>query len=561
MNWQTIRHLINVEMKAGRLTRGQKLSNYNVSKTKRNTYLTYAAVLIIGLVIGSVVSWFYATQISDLTFLIIFDIAFASFQYSLPTIVLISSLIFIMMQQIQRSGARSINQAPYWLPITWKEHTIASILASLFGLPLLIVALISPAVLIVSVFTNQVPLAVGSVLAMAASAFIAVATTEIIRIIQVRFTGAVYKSSGKAAVWVRFISSLVFFIIFYVIYFSITQGTGALVFVQTIASVQSTVWFVPYVWLGMTLFSFINGFLIEALAFLGLSVLFMVALFYIAASLNSRYGLYEPPAITISKGVYTPKTGFLGKLGFHPVEAAILRKDFKAFTRRRELMSTFIVPIVFIILPIMTSLNTGGSGSGAFDLSTFWFAFTTIFPVSMMAMSLGNFMTGEEGQGVWRIFASPISAKNFIKSKYFFMLLFSLVLLPLTGAVGFLIFNPSLNTIIAMALVSVFMAFAIGALSLGNGIKGADFNELPQPKMIRGEWSLINMLLCALAGLAIIAPLLPYVFLVFLGTNFGLSLNLYVSLLLSGIIASVLTFVFYKMALNNAKTLLKKAEI
>ena len=560
MNWKTIRHLISVDMKASRLTRGQKLSHYNVGRSRLYSYLTYVGVVGIGLAVGILVSWFYTSQTIDSGFRELFAAGFASFQYSLPTLILLFAFIFTMMMQIQRSGARSINQAPYWLPVTWQEHTLASILADMLGIPLLSVALISPAVLIVSVFTGQVPLAVGAVLAMVAAAFMAVATTEIFRIIQVRFTGAVYKSTGKAAIWVRFISSLGFFIIFYAIYFSITSGMGFVNFIQGVATVQSSAWFVPFVWLGMALSSFNIGLAVEGAAFVVLSLLFLVGLFYLGTSLNARFGLYEPPAIKISRGTYVPKTGMLGKFGFSSVEAALIRKDFKAFTRRRELISTFILPIVFIILPIMTSLNSSGAAASSF-MPQFWFAYTTLFPASLMAMSLGNFMTGEEGQNIWRIYASPVSAKSFVKSKYAFMLIFALIVLPITSTVGYIIYQPSIRAAIAMVSIAVFVVFAAGALSLANGIKGADFNELPKPRMIRTEWSLINMLTCAATALAVMIPLIPYIISVFLGTSFGIFLDLYLSVAISGVIAAVLTFIFYKMAIGNAKELLTKAEI
>ena len=82
-----------------------------------------------------------------------------------------------------------------------------------------------------------------------------------------------------------------------------------------------------------------------------MSVLFIATLYYVAVFLNMRFGLYEPPAITLQKsGVYAPETGLLGKLGFSTVEAAIIRKDARAFTRRREMISIFIVSIIMIIL-------------------------------------------------------------------------------------------------------------------------------------------------------------------------------------------------------------------
>ena len=189
------------------------------------------------------------------------------------------------------------------------------------------------------------------------------------------------------------------------------------------------------------------------------------------------------------------------------------------------------------------------------------FAMTSIFPAGLMVMSLGNFMTGEEGQNIWRIYSSPISAKNFVKSKFAFILLFSLIILPITTIIGFFIYQPSTRALIAMVVEAVFIVFAAGSLSLANGIKGADFTEVPRPRMIRSEWSLINMLTCGAVALAVLLPLLPYAFSVFLGGQIGVLIDVYPALAISGVIAAVLTVIFYKVAVGNAKELLTKAEV
>jgi hypothetical protein len=560
MNWKTVRQLIGVEMKSGRLMRGQRLIKYNVVRNRIYSYLGYVAAIIIGVVAGALTMLVYNSLLGEPNFTSLFRTGFANFQYSLPTLILLFAFIFSMMQQIQRSGVSFSRQAPYWLPVTWQEHTLAAILADVLGMPILAVLLISPAVLIVGVSTGVIAQTIGTVLAMFAAALMASSTTEILRIIQNRFTGAVYKSTGRAAVWVRFISSLMFFILFYVIYFSITSGANAINFIQAVASAQSAIWFVPFVWLGLTLYSFSTGAALLGAAFLAASLLFIFALFYVGIWLNGKLGLYEPPAITVSRGVgvYTPKTGILGKLGFSSVEAALIRKDLKAFTRRRELMSAFIIPIVFILIPLMTSIN-GGAESGF--PPQFGFAFTTVFPLFLMASSLGSFMTGEEGQNIWRIYSSPISAGSFVKSKYAFMLLFSFIILPIVAAIGFVIYHPSINTVVALVLEAVFVAFAASALSLGNGIKGADFTEVPRPRMIRAEWSLISMVTSFVVALVIVAPLFPYVITMFSGEAFGPFMELWQAVLISGAIGTALTVIFYKIAVGNAKELLTRAEV
>ncbi|HLE75941.1 MAG TPA: hypothetical protein VI864_07880 [Candidatus Bathyarchaeia archaeon] len=559
MNWKNVLSLMRVDRKSGRLIRGRKLTRYRENRFL--AYWAYWVALAIGLAVGVLVSLAYnSISAGDPNLQAQFQIGTLSLFLSLPTLVLIYSLVFTMMQQIQRSGVKFSSQVPYWLPITWQEHTLASILANLSGFPLASITFIGSAIIIFSIVIGQVLAAVLTVLAVCAAAFMASATTEIFRILQMRFIGAVYKSSGRAAVWVRFIGSLLFFIVFYAVYFYVTSGSGALTFIQTVASVQSTVWFVPFVWLGMTLHYSIAGLLPEGLVFLALSLCFIAGLVFLAVLLNKRFGLYEPPAITVSRGVYAPKTGFLGKLGFSTIEAALVRKDFRAFTRRRELMTVFIVPIVVIMVPVMQSLSLANEQvPPQFSLSMQATIF--LFPAFILVLSLGNFMIGEEGQAVWRIYASPISAKNLVKSKYFFIVFFSLLVLPITGLIGILVYHPSLRAAIVALLEPVFLVFALGSISLSTGIKGADFSEAPRPRMIRLKWSIISLIACALAALAVLAPFVPYVLSTFVPSLFEAFIDPYLATVVSGIIAAVITAFFYRVAVKNANELLTKAEV
>jgi hypothetical protein len=559
MNWKNVAYVVRVDRKSGRLLRGKKLTRYRENRFL--VYWTYWVALALGLAIGVLVGVVYNfASAADPTLSAGFQEGTLSLFLSLPTLVLIYSLVFTMMQQIQRSGVRFSSQVPYWLPITWQEHTLASILASLLGFPLISIVFIASVITVFSIFIGQVLAAVLTLLAICAAAFMASATTEIFRILQVRFIGAVYKSTGRAAVWVRFAGSLLFFIVFYVIYFYVTSGAGAITFIQTIASAQSATWFIPFVWLGMTLYSFTNGFLLQGLAFLVLSLLFIAGLFFLATSLNSRFGLYEPPAITVSRGIYAPKTGFLGRLGFSTIEAALIRKDFRAFTRRRELMTIFIVPIVIILVQVMQTLSLT-TETVPVQVFVYLAALTFLLPASVMAMSLGNFMIGEEGQAVWRIYSSPISAKNLVKSKYALTIFFSILVLAITGIFGFLVYHPSLRGTIVASFEAVFLVFALGSISLSNGIKGADFTEVPRARMIRLSWSIINFIACLLASVAVLIPFFPYVLSAFAPGLIGFFVDLYQAVIVSAIITIALTIIFYRVALKSAKELLAKAEI
>ena len=570
MNWKNVLFLMRVERKSGRLIRGKKTTHF-----KENGFLAYwpywVAVIIgvlSGLLAVYIVNLIYPSLGSEIPQLPTIQAGAISVFVTLPTIVLIFGVVLTMLQQLQLAGVKASAQMIYWLPVTWQEHTAASILANLFGFPMGIVLGLTSGVLVFSAFNGLILPAVLASLAMFASAFLASSITEIIRILQVRFTGAVYKSSGRGAVWVRFIGTLMFFVVFYILYFSITnQFTN---FFQTLSTFQNSVWYIPFIWPAITIYYLVNSLFLQGLLFLALSALFIAGIYYLAVALNVKFGLYEPPAIKVQKsGVYEPKTGFLGKIGFSTVEAALIRKDLKAFTRRRELIQTFIVPIVFMVVFIMQSLGfaSGSSGSAAPPQVSFLFsALLFLLPAPIMAMALGNMLIGEEGQSVWRIYASPISPKNLVKSKMFFAVLFSIIILAIAAVLGIILYRPTAGLLIFALLEGGFLTVALASISLCVGFKGADFSATRRARMVRTEWAFISLIGCGVAGLGILAPFAPSVIAAFFsaGTTgmltFNFDFSLAVPLVISGVISAVIAAVFYRVNVGAAEELLKKAE-
>ena len=557
MNWKNVLYLLRVDRKSGRLIRGIKATRY-----RENSFLAYwpywtAAILGIvgGLVANFIASLVYAQGVTGLPPL---NEGTLSVFTVFPTLVLVASLIFTLLQQIQLAGLKPSSQVMYWLPITWQEHTLASILSNLLGWPVALVTGISTGIIVFAGLHGLILQALLTVVIMAAAAFMASAITEILRILQVRFTGAVYKSSGRGAIWVRFIGTLVFFIIFYIIYFYITQGFAS--FITNLTAVQSAAWYVPFIWLALLLSYAIKGLFLQAILFSALSALFVAGLYYLAIVLNKRYGLYEPPAITIQKsGVYAPKAGLLGRLGFSNVEEAIVRKDLRAFTRRRELTGIYIAPIIMIIIPLLNSFGVINNGAPSGQATLIFTGMIFLLPAGFMAMLLGEVLIGEEGQSVWRIYASPISPKSLVKSKFFFVMFFSIVILLVSGTIGVIFYHPTVQEAILGFLETFFVALAVGSVSLAVGFKGPDFSQTRRARMIRQSWSLIGLLVAAIAGLGVLAPLVPFVIFSFIGG--AAFYSLVVGVIISAIITSIITIIFYRINIGLASDLLKKAEV
>ena len=559
MNWKNVLFLLRVERKSGRLIRGIKTTRYR--ENAFIAYWPYWISLIIGVLAGFianivVASIYSSSAIPNLPSL---ESGSLSVFVTLPTIVLVFSFVFTLLQQIQLAGIKATGQVMYWLPVTWQEQTLASILSNLLGLPIAIVIGMGAGIIVFAAFNGLILQALLTSLVLVAAAFMASTTTEILRLIQMRFIGAVYKSSGRAAIWVRLIGTLFFFIIFYILYFYVIYGSTS--FFAALSQVQQSVWFIPFIWLALTLSNAFSGLFLQGILFVALAASFIVALYYLAVFLNQQFGLYEPPAITLQKrGGYAPKTGLLGKLGFSTAEAAIIRKDLRAFTRRREMVGIFIVPIIIIILPLMQSLGlSGGTATGQAD--PIFSGIIFLFPGTFMAMLLGEILIGEEGQSVWRIYASPISPKNLVKSKYFLTILFSTILLLVSGTIGIFFYHPTLDEAIASFLESFFVVLAVGTVALTIGFKGPDFSQTRRARMVRQEWSLIGLVVCAIAGAAVLAPLIVSVGLALFTGGAIISSNLAIGVVISAAISSGISIVFYRINIGLATDFLRKAEV
>ena len=166
----------------------------------------------------------------------------------------------------------------YWLPVTWQEHTLASILANLLGWPAAVVVGLSSGLVVFSAFNGLILQALLTIVILFAAAFFASSITESLRVLQVRFTGAVYKSSGRAAIWLRLIGSLVIIVIFYIIYFSVISGTST--FIASLTAIQNEAWYVPFVWPALIISYIAKGFFLQSLLFIALSALLIAALYY-----------------------------------------------------------------------------------------------------------------------------------------------------------------------------------------------------------------------------------------------------------------------------------------
>jgi hypothetical protein len=549
MKLENVIRLVSVYTKADRLLKKNRLRKYRESSWQ--SYVLLAVICLLGVAIGLGVG-FYVSGLADPVARGQLREGVVSFFFTLPTMCVLYSLILTQFYQFQRAGTKASTQPVYWFPVTWGEHTMASVIAGMLGTPLYITGFLSCLTIALSIPMGLLPIALLTALALFACMFMTSATTEILKSLQLGVSRVVTKAAGRAAVWVRFFATLLFITAVYVLYFFLTQSSLPAL-IASISAGQLAAWFIPYVWPGILLYAVHNGLWPMAATLLAGMAIFIAALMGIAVWLNARYGLWEAPAISVSKGAYTPKAGLLGRIGLSAAESAMVKKDFRAYTRRTELMYVFITPIVFIVMtfmPMFTGNNIGSSISGFYS---FFYLYLALAPCAILALSLGTASTGSEGASLWVLTSSSLSPRSYVRGKFFFAASLSVLTGLLCVMAGYFLFAPTGRMAVTGVWEAAIMACAVAMVSIYSGIAGADFREAPRPRMVRPEWALINMVVCIVAGILVVSPVIVYgVAVMFIGINAPGSF-LYGAWALSGAIALTIAYVSYKMAINGAK--------
>ena len=233
-----------------------------------------------------------------------------------------------------------------------------------------------------------------------------------------------------------------------------------------------------------------------------------------------------------------------------------MRKDFRAFTRRRELMFFFVLPIVIVIMWIIPIAQTP-----YFQALSAFSVLILLIPGALMATSVGPIIIGQEGSSVWHLYSSPVTAESLLKCKFTFVVILSCAVTLVSSVFSILIIHPSLKIILVALIESIFLIVSLSTVSLRAAIRGASFVEIPRPRMVRPIELIINFVICLILAGVVLVPLFPYA-----GTLFGLlnplpQFYLYIALAISGCIAAIVTYGFYRVALKNAKDFLAEAEI
>lgn len=343
----------------------------------------------------------------------------------------------------------------------------------------------------------------GPVLAVSAvmgvmSVFIGSSAVELIRAVTNRISSSFYKKSGRSGIFVRLSLTIIVLVVFQLIFSGriIASVLGRLT--QTVA----TVWYLPIMWPSLAVQT------ISATASLGfglLSLVFMLTLFGLAVGMRRAYWVPVPVSIRLSTHPYHASFSTLRFPGLGVAESAIIRKDFRSLTRRREMARFLAIPFV-LAASLWVSLFPFGGSTNEFGMTGIIPIY--LIPIAIFCEVLSMTSIGQEGSAIWNLYAAPLDADKVVNAKmYLSIILGSIFTCGLLLAVALLSKQGvgEIASLLVLGLVVVIEESALGVYVAG---RFPDFRETVRSRYVSISGSIVGPSLGLAVALLTAAPIL-----------------------------------------------------
>jgi hypothetical protein len=398
-----------------------------------------------------------------------------------PGMVLIAGLLFELNVSSKFSASDTVN----WLPVTQVEYVMASSLSIAYNYSIS-VAIVIGGTLFPAWGLGLGWLWVGVSLASIFTLFTGGALVEILRATMNRVSSLVMKRARRGAILFRLALMAVVILVFE----SIFNPTLLIIVVNGLSGTFSVFVFVPIFWGAVAVQAITTDQPLRVLVFSAGTVAFTGLLVWIATKVRSRY--WSPVAFTVrvTTSEYVPRASSLVSVGLTGAEAAIVKKDLKGLTRRRELSQFLIIPVIFTAIFLFESYTTAQSGLQSSGTG-FVQQLPVLFVAGFFSLLISSASFGQESKSVMVLYSLPISPGEILRAKAFVALLLSL---GATAAVLviFSVINGSSPTVFAESLViSASIAVEEVAVGLAFGARFPDFQEKPRPRFVDPIWLLV----------------------------------------------------------------------
>jgi hypothetical protein len=416
----------------------------------------------------------------------------------IPSAIMFMAILFGVLYEISQPIQSLNTDLVNWLPITPMEYVAGSTISEsyIYSLILCLIlgAMLGPAFAFGMGWT-WLAAAGLSVIALFVGAFV----VEILDATTNRISSSFYKKSGRSGIVFRLIATVVLLVFIQLLFSGYMVGY----LLQSIVQAALFAWFVPLVWPSLAVLSASQGNIASFLFFSSLSTIFAVALFVFAAKFRARFWVPVPVSIKLTTRKYHPREFRLPWIG--AAESALIQKDLRSLTRRREMARFLAIPFVLAI-SMGIALLPLGNGSISQPPLFFFIAAFYLLPVAIFVGALSMTSIGQEGYAVWNIYAAPIKPSQILRAK----VLFASTLGVAFGVALLTIFAFLMSDVAiyygVMLMIGVVVVLEASALGVYFAARFPDFREMVRSRYV-GVWgSLLGMLTTIAVALLTVLP-------------------------------------------------------
>jgi len=417
----------------------------------------------------------------------------------IPSAIMFMMILFGVLYEISQPIQSLNTDLVNWLPISPLEYVGGSTLSELYIYSLILCVLLGlslgPAVEL-RMGTFWVATAFMGLVAL----FIGACVVEILDAITNRISSSFYKKSGRSGIFFRLVITIILLSIIQLTF----SGYIITYLFQTIIHAESSVWFVPVVWPSLAVLSLTEASIANFASFSILSIVFAACLLGLAAEFRGRFWVPVPVSIKLTTRGYRPGRTPLPFIG--GAESALIQKDFRSLTRRREMARFLAIPFV-IAISMGISMFPVSTGSGPnLDIGLFIF----LIPIAIFVSIISMASIGQEGSAVWNLYAAPIKPSQLLRAKMLFASALGLVF----GFALLLVFTfilPAFGTYYWIPVILIVpLVFEESARGMYIAARFPDFREMVRSRYV-GVWAqLTGSFLSFLVPILVMSPIWLY---------------------------------------------------
>ena len=457
-----------------------------------------------------------------------------------------------LLWEVNASTEAESTDAINWLPITPGEYVAASALSTGYTYsPLLMVAF--GYALPIGILTGNLAGFLVLVPIALLSTSVGSVSVEILRSALASASTAFNKLGGRITVIMRILGIILILLVTQLLF----SGVFLIQIISSLVGSAAAASFVPVFWPTLAITKLLQSDFLGSAGFLGLSIALFLSLSYVALSLRAKYWAVTPGAIHFAGAGSVSGPSWLGYLGLSSPSIAMLKREIRSATRRKEVVRLMAIPI---IMPIMISFPAifspaPSSTSGPAQIDPIFLVIPFLFGIGLGSLFLGMTSIGQEGRRLWNISALPVSASMLVKSKLLFTSLVSSIGLGLGAVVSALLLHASIFVILGFLGLGLVVILAEAGLGIAIGSRFPDFSDGPRPRFVTVLGSIIGAVL-GIVEMAIMA--LPIILSFILRTFLSILMPLQFVLALSGVVARLLAWIAYSMSIKPVDSILSE---